>query len=373
MSPTHKETNAHIAKIERNLLAIDSSGAEAGKPQTIAARMAALKIPAVSLAVFADGEIIWARAYGVSDHNTDQPANTHTLFQAASISKPLTATAVFRLIENGKLTLAEDVNAKLQSWHIPENEFTATEKITLRHILSHTAGLSVSGFGGYAIDSPLPTVPQILDGTPPANSAPVRVESTPGEKESYSGGGYTILQQLLEDVSGRPFAALMNDLVLEPAGMKESTFAQPLPETWAAHAASGYDENGLPIPGRYHIYPELAAAGLWTTPTDIARFMLSIGRSYWGEAPGLLQQQTAQTMLTKTPPGSGLGFGLSGEGDAFRYRHSGGNAGFVCYAVAFTSRGSGAVIMTNANAGYGFIQELTQAIAREYGWPPLWL
>ncbi|GAB3696722.1 hypothetical protein GCM10027592_20190 [Spirosoma flavus] len=333
--------------------------------------MKALNVPGVSIAVFENGKISWAKAYGVSDKSQTKPVTTATLFQAASISKPVTSVATFRLIEQKLLSLDEDVNVKLRRWKVPVSPFTEQEKVTIRRIVSHTAGLSVHGFAGYTPSDKLPTVTQILDGIPPANSAPIRVNVLPGEKEMYSGGGFTVLQTLLEDVTGKPFSALLDELVLKPIGMNQSTFSLPLPGNKATRAAKGYDGVGNMVDGGYHLYPELAAAGLWTTPSDLARFMLNVSNSYQADK-GILKQETARQMLTKIPGAGGLGFGVDGSGETLRFRHSGGNAGFSCYAVAFAQTGRGVVVMTNSDNGTPLIHELVRAIAREYTWGPMW-
>ncbi len=335
--------------------------------------MAALKVPGLSIAVFDSGRIVWARGYGVKDQNTGTVVNTATMFQTASISKPVTSVGMFRLVEQGRISLDQDVNAQLQSWAVPNNRFTQVEKVTPRRIVTHMSGFNVHGFLGYRLGDALPTVQQILNGEPPANSPLVRVDTIPGAQESYSGGGFVVLQLLMQEKSGRSFDSLLTDLVLKPAGMAHSTFAQPLPAKLLGRAATGYDDTGVSIPGKYHVYPELAPAGLWSTPSDLARFMLAVGRSYRGESGGLLEQTSARTMLTKVSGGSGQGFGQSGEGNAFRYRHSGGNAGFTCYAVAFAGIGRGMVVMTNSDAGSQLIRELTRTVAREYGWPRMWV
>ena len=363
--------NARIQRVEQDLRVIDDTGHTGGPAQSIAQRMAALRVPGVTVAVFEEGRILWARGYGVRDVETQAPVDADTLFQAASISKPVSSAGLFRLVERGDLTLDENVNDQLRSWTLPDNTFTAVEKVTPRRIITHMAGLTGHGFAGYAQGETLPTAAQILDGAPPANSPPVRVDTRPGSVKRYSGGGFTVLQVLMEDVSGRAFADLMQTLVLQPAGMADSTFAQPLPAERTARAASGHDRNRVPVPGRYHNYPELAAAGLWTTASDLARFMLAVGASYRGESAGILDQASARTMLTKVPGGSGQGFVLAGDGEALRYEHSGGNAGFICHAVAFASSGRGVVVMTNSDAGVALTQEITLAVAREYGWPML--
>lgn len=364
---------ARIARVEQGLMPIDAQRRDQGPPQSIAARMAALGVPGLSVAVFDNGRLLWARGYGMRDTATHAPVETSTLFQAASISKPVTSAALFKLVERGQVALDTDVNAQLRSWTLPGNGFTVVEKVTPRRIITHMAGLTVHGFAGYAQGEPLPRVEQILDGVAPANSQPVRVDLVPGTQERYSGGGFTVLQLLMQDATGQPFAQLMQALMLEPAGMAHSSFAQPLPARLRGQAATGYDRQGTAVPGRFHVYPELAAAGLWSTPSDLGNFMLGIGRAYRGEPGGVLSQASARAMLTKVPGGSGQGFGLSGEGEAFRYRHNGGNAGFSCYAVAFADRGRAVVLMTNSDNGDVLMHEVARAISREYGWPPLWV
>jgi len=273
------ETNARIARIENDIITIDAAGADSGIAQSLLSRMASLKVPGLSVAVFDSGRIVWARGYGVVDQNTVAVVDTATLFQAASISKPVTSVGMFRLVEQGRLSLDENVNARLQSWAVPESRFTRIEKITPRRIVTHMSGLNVHGFLGYRSDDTLPTLQQVLNGEPPANSPPVRVDTIPGAREVYSGGGFVVLQLLMEEVSGQSFSALLADLVLTPAGMGHSTFAQPLPNELVGRAATGHDETGAPIAGRYHVHPELAAAGLWATPSDLAGFMLSVGQS----------------------------------------------------------------------------------------------
>jgi CubicO group peptidase (beta-lactamase class C family) len=373
IAPSQPPEAVRIARIEDDLRVIDERGEDTSQRHSIAERMQTLGVPGLSVTVFDGGRIIWSRGYGVRDRSVGDLVNERTLFQAASISKPVTSAALFRMIEEGRLALDEDVNVRLRSWKLPDSEFTRTQKVTPRRIVSHMAGLTVHGFAGYVAGAPLPTVPQILDGLPPANSPPVRVTAPPGARESYSGGGFTVLQLLMQDVAGRPFRDLLNDLVLRPLSMTRSTLAQPLPPQLAEGAATGYQADGTPIVGRFHVYPELAAAGLWTTPSDLARFMLAIGRSYRGEVGSFFRRETATLMLTKIPDAGGLGFGLSGEGRARRYRHNGGNAGFTCYAVAFTDTGRGVVLMTNSDGGDTLMREFARAIAREYAWPYMWV
>jgi len=360
--------DAKIKRIEAGLLPAVHIKGRPVETFSLAERMAFHKVPAVSVAVIKDFKVEWARAYGFRDIEEKSPATVETLFQAASISKPVAAAAALHFVEKGLLNLDEDVNLKLKSWKIPGNEFTAKQQVTLREILSHSAGLTVHGFPGYPTGQPVATLLQVLDGQKPANTAPIRVDVLPGSLWRYSGGGYTVMQQLLIDVLGRPFPDIMRETVLAPAGMAQSTYEQPLPESLLARAAVGYGPNGKPVGGRRHVYPEMAAAGLWTTPADLCRFAIEIMNAYGGRSDNVISQDMAKAMLTVQKAPSGLGFMLQGEGRDFRFSHSGGNAGFICDLVAFPARGIGLAIMTNADGG-ALISELERAIAAEYGLP----
>ncbi len=321
---------------------------EAETRWTVEERQKHYKTPAISVAVMRGGEIEWAHAWG---------ATPETLFQAASISKPVAAAVALRLVADGKLSLDDDVNAKLKSWKVPENSFG--KPVTLRRLLSHTAGLTVHGFPGYAAAAEVPTLVQVLEGTKPANTAPVRVDIEPGSKWRYSGGGYEVMQLLVEDVTGKPFAQVAKALVLDAAGMKSSTYQQPLPPALHAKAAVAHGLDGSPIAGRWHTYPEQAAAGLWTTSSDLARFLLAV------RANKLLPEKLTNEMLTPVLDKYGLGFGIEGT----QFSHGGANAGYRCQAVAFRDTGNGAVVMTNSDAGATLAGEVLRAISAEYGWP----
>jgi CubicO group peptidase (beta-lactamase class C family) len=310
----------------------------------------------VGVAVIDDWKVEWARGYGA--------AKKDTLFQAASISKPVTAMAVMRLVEEEQLDLDQDVNEKLAGWKIAENEHTKKEKVTLRRLLSHSAGLTVHGFPGYPPGEPVPTLVQVLDGKEPANTDPVRVDLAPGSQWRYSGGGYCAIQQLLVDVTGKEFPALMREMVLDPLGMKDSTYQQPLPENLEKRAATGLLITGIPVKGKWHTYPEMAAAGLWTTPEDLARFVVELLK------PGrVLSKETTRKMLTVVKGGYGLGISVQGKDKSLLISHGGNNAGYSCFLVGFTKTGQGAVVMTNSDAGNPLIQEILQRLAKEYGWP----
>lgn len=336
---------------------------------TLAERMANYQVPGVGIAVIDGGRVAWARGFGVKQAGTTDSVTPATLFQAASISKPVAQTAMLRLVERGTLDLDADVNRYLTSWKVPENRFTATEKVTLRRLASHSAGLTVHGFPGYRTTDSVPTTVQVLNGAKPANTRAVVVDTTPGAIGRYSGGGTTVTQLVLGDVTGKPFPALMRELVLGPAGMTQSTYEQPLPASRAAEAARAHNRAGAVLPGGWHVYPEMAAAGLWTTPTDLARWALAIADARAGRSSALLQQATARQMVTEVKNGFGIGPSVGGTGTAFRFGHGGANAGFHSELVYYPELGVGAAVMTNGDGGPLLIREVMYAIASEYGWP----
>lgn len=362
-----RDIQAHIQRIESQLLPAVLVADEPVPLRTLAERVEHYRVPAVSIAVINNGELEWARAYGLADVEEARPATTRTLFQAASISKPVAALAALKLVEDGMLDLDESVNEKLESWKLPENQYTAVEPVTLRRLLTHTAGTTVHGFPGYATDETVPTTIEVLDGE--GNTDPIRVDTVPGGIWRYSGGGYTIAQLLVHDVAGRPFPVIMRETVLEPIGMSESTYEQPLPESRREQAASGYRSDGTRVEGKWHTYPEMAAAGLWTTPTDLARYAIEIQKAYAGEPGGVLSSDMARQMLEPGMNDWGLGPGIGLDGKAFR--HGGSNAGFRCQFIAFIEGGKGAVVMTNSDSGGDLVREILYTIADEYDWPEL--
>jgi CubicO group peptidase (beta-lactamase class C family) len=358
---------AAMARVESGLLPPVLVTGE--KAWTLAERMAHHRVPGLSLAVIDGFEVVWEKGYGVTEVSTTTPVTAATLFQAASISKPVTAAAVLRLVEQGKLSLDEDVNTRLRSWKLPENEHTREEKVTLAHLMSHSGGTTVHGFPGYAPGDPLPTLVDVLEGRTPANTAPIRVDKAPGGAFRYSGGGTTIVQQLIQDTTGVAFPQLMRETVLGPAGMSHSTFEQPLGADRLASATAGHRADGRPVAGKRHVYPEMAAAGLWTTAGDLARFAAAIQRSAAGRPGALLSRDSARRMMTKVTDVTAIGFFIDASGRDGYFEHGGGNEGFVCLLLAHEERGQGAVVMTNSETSGALIFEILRAVAREYSWP----
>ena len=357
-----------IEKIENGLLPAVVFGGDDSPGQNIHELMERHSVPGISIAVINNGRIEWARAYGVKEEN-GEAADTDTLFLAGQISQAVTAIGALRLVEAGYLDLDEDVNNRLTSWQIPENEFTTTEKVTLRRILSHTSGLSVPYTRGYAADEEIPNLLQVLDGEEPANNEPIRVTSVPGSVERYSIGGYIVVQQLITDITGESYSEFISENVLSPLVMELSYCIQPLPGNLAANAATGHNETGETVRGRWRIYPELAAAGLWTTPTDLGRLSVEIQRAYAGEPNTILSQDTAEQILTLQNDNYGLGFALGGEGEWRNFSLEGHGNNYLSELFAYVSQGMGAVVMTNATGGEWIKHQILRAIAAEYDWP----
>jgi CubicO group peptidase (beta-lactamase class C family) len=361
-----QDVETRIRRVENGILGAVQIKDRPMRIYSIGERMEHYGVPGLALAVVNNGRVEWARGYGVAESGTDKKVTAATLFQAASISKPLAALAALKLVDQNKLTLDEPVNRWLRSWLIPPHEWTDEESVSLRRILTHSAGLTVHGFPGYASHETVPDLIQVLNGE--GNTDPIRVDIKPGLRFRYSGGGYTILQLLLEDVSGKPFPVLLRNEILLPLGMRESAYDQPLSPGRAGQAATGYRTNGLPVTGKYHTYPEMAAAGLWTTPADLCRYVIDVQRSLSGKWNPVISKQMTEAMLKPGKNGWGLGPAIQGKEETLRFSHGGGNEGFRCHVVGYAHTGQGAAVMTNSDNGGQILQEILLGIAREYEW-----
>ncbi len=362
------ETQQHIKDVEAGLLpsVVIKGGPHPG--HSLSERMAALHVNGVSIAVIHHGAIEWAQGFGVMSVG-GAPVNADTLFQAGSISKPLAAMAALHLVQEGKLSFDADVNSELTNWKLPDAAVAGGKPVTLRELLTHTGGTTVHGFPGYATDATVPTLVQVLNGEKPANTAAIRIEAAPGSKWNYSGGGYTIMQQMVVDVTKEPYPKFLHDTVLMPIGMTHSTYEQPLPAEMRAMAATPYDGDGKPIAGGAHTYPEMAAAGLWTTPSDLARYLIEVQRSLKGEANHVLTQKMTKEMLTPGMGEYGLGLAIGGSAANPYFGHGGVNAGFESLMWAYEQEGEGAVVMTSAQGGSRLADEVMRSIAAVYHWP----
>jgi CubicO group peptidase (beta-lactamase class C family) len=339
-------------------------------PLTLVQLMAKYHVPGISVAVIKDFRILWAKGYGTADVVSSTPVDSDTIFQAASISKPVAAMAVLKTVQDGRFTLDTDINAILTSWKLPTDGFTADGPVTPRALLSHTSGLDDGfGFPGYAPGAPLPTLVQILNGQQPSNTGPVRMARPPFSGMKYSGGGVMLMQLAMIDTLKKPFPKIMDQLVLEPLGMAHSRYEQPLTPDHDRHAARGHDREGKARDAKWHVYPELEAAGLWTTPSDLATFLIEVQQSIRGRSNRVLSQKIAEEMTSPVGVGDyAVGLGIGKQGEGWYISHSGGNWGFICDMRAHKLKGYGVAIMTNADSGGPVVRELENRVATVYHW-----
>ena len=337
---------------------------------TLTELMERFNVPGVSVAVISDFEVHWAKGYGTADVESGAPVDTETMFQAASISKPVAAMAVLRAVQDGLFTLDDDINDILTSWELDGGEFTRDRPVTPRGLTSHTSGLGDGfGFPGYDPSDPLPTIVQIFEGQEPSNVRALFMERPPMTLMEYSGGGVTLMQQALADARGRPFEAIMQDEVLGPIGMTRSSFQQPISPEHDRNAARAHSGEGTSKGAKWHVYPEMAAAGLWTTPTDLARFALEVQRSAIGESNRVLSRTTVQEMLSPVGVGNfAVGFSVSRIGQGWYFSHGGSNWGFRATLLAHKVKGYGLAIMTNADQGGAVMAEISRRIQMAYEW-----
>ena len=352
-----------VEEIEHGLLIV-RPGATIASRLDLRDALAALNITSVSVALIDGGMLAWTHVWGA--------ASEQTLYQAASLSKLVTAVAALRLVDLGRLKLDRNVNEDLVGWHVPENTLTAEHPVTLRGLLSMTAGISVPGYVGYEPGASLPTLEQILDGVTPANSLPVRVDSIPGTRYAYSGGGYEIVQALIESKYSGSFHRALQELVFLPSGMSSSIFAQPLPPALRGRAARGHYADGRELVGGWRIVPELAAGGLWSTPTDLARLLIEIGRAYRGEPRQVISHAVAVDMLTPQNSGPyGLGGAIGGSDESLVLMKRGQNVGYQGYMLIFPRTGQGIVVMTDSDNGTQLASAIVGRAAAVYHWPAL--
>jgi CubicO group peptidase (beta-lactamase class C family) len=332
--------------------------------------MELLGVRGVSIAVIHDFKIHWAKAYGVADAVTGALVDTETLFQAASMSKPVAAMGVLRAVQDQKFSLDADVNAILKSWKIPKSEWT----VTPRSLLSHTSGADDGfGFPGYMPNTVLPTVVQILNGDKPSNTGPVLFARPPGSFFKYSGGGVTIMQLAMTDVYQKPYPELLQELVLKPIGMSRSGYDQPLSPERDKNAARAHNATGQAMSAKWHVYPELAAAGLWTTPTDLAKFAIEIQLSLQGKSNKVLSPDMVRQMIAPVGVGSfAVGLSIEKRGEGWYFSHGGSNWGFRGQFIAHVSKGYGVAIMTNGDRGGTLVDELVARVASAYNWDSLY-
>lgn len=360
-----KEVEEKIKQVENNLAGRVKVN---GKGYTILERMAYYKIKGLSVAVVDNYKVVWAKGYGWADETEKRPVTTETLFEPGSISKSLNAVGVLKLVQDKKLDLHTDINTYLKSWKFPYDSVSKNKKITLAHLLSHSAGLTVHGFRGYDRNEKIPTLPQVLDGKKPANSPAVRSEFEPGLKFQYSGGGTTISQLILTDVTGQAYDQFMYETVLKPMGMGNSFYSQPPHNNKLKLVATGYRMDGSEVEHKFHVYPEQGAAGLWMTPGDLCNYIIETQLAYEGRSSKVLSPEMTKLRLTPYVDKSvGLGVFIEERGTAKYFQHSAGNEGFRGQYYGSMEGGKGVAIFVNSDNG-GVIPELINSVAEVYGW-----
>lgn len=366
------EVEEKITRVENSL----SGWLKTGKSDTwtLEERMKKYNINGVSIAVIHDYKIEWARGYGYADLSEKRPVTDKTLFQAASISKSLNSVGVMRLVQDGKLDLDTDINKYLLTWKFPYDSKTGKNYITLRQLLSHTAALTVHGFPGYEQGKKLPSLPEILDGKAPANTEAVRSYSEPGKEVRYSGGGTTVSQLIIMDVTKEPYAEFMQKKVLNPLGMTSSSYMQPPPSGKRPSLATGYKADGKEVKGKYHVYPEQAAAGLWTNPADLCRYIIETQLAFKGESSKVLSPELTKMRVTPVREDAGLGTFINSRvtGSSKYFNHNGGNEGFTCTSIGSLNEGNGIVVMVNSDNG-AIIEEIVNSVATVYNWKDYYL
>ncbi len=372
------EIEERISTVENGLSPVVTIAGSERQFSNILSRMADLGIPGCSISVIESGQISWSKSYGVKQSGSDEPITVHTLFQAGSISKPITALGALMLVEQGKLDLDKPVNDYLKAWRgerkidwiIPENELAKKTPVTLRMLLSHRAGLTVAGFPGYEAGQSLPSIVQVLKGEPPAKTPPVIIDTEPGTKTRYSGGGTMIVQLLIEQIAAtenKTFVLWMKENVLDRLGMEYSTFEQRSAEYTIAYSHRG--DSGI-VPGGAIMYVESAAAGLWTTTSDLAKAVIAIQESMQGK-PSLLSCSMTKEMLKRQYEDGeyGLGPSISNLNGVLAFEHPGSGDGFAAHWYGHVDGSYGFVVMTNAYSGRSLIPEVIIAVQRAYGLP----
>jgi CubicO group peptidase (beta-lactamase class C family) len=360
---------ARISRVENGITRDAPLWSQDTQHVSIRERMAYYKTPGLSLALINDGRIEWARGYGLLEADRSTPVTPETIFQVCSISKHVAMAGVLRLVQDGRIDLDEDINHYLTSWHLPANG-DWQPRVSVRQLLAHTAGLTQNWYRGFGPGDPLPTLLDVLEGRPPANTPPIRAVLLPGSQFRYSGSHYSVLQQLLIDLTGAPFPDLMRELVFQPLNMRNSSYDQSYPHSRPEHTAVGHYIGGEPVYGKWRVLPEMAGAGLWTSASDLALLAIEIQRAHTSQPSSLLTKPVVDQALTsQVADHFGLGTQLEGVGATRRFGHGGDNIGYKCLTTAYMEHGQGAVVLTNGDDGYWVALDVLRALASEYDWP----
>ena len=371
-SCTGEKNKTYPADIEEKIKQVENNLGgwvliEGDEPGNLAERMRQNNVKGLCIAVVNDYKIEWVRGYGWADEAEQRPVTASTLFQAASISKSLNGVGIMLLVQEKKIDLHTDINEYLKTWKFPYDSISGNKPVTVGALLSHTAGLTIHGFPGYEQGDTLPTLPEILDGIKPANTEAVRSMTAPDTFAIYSGGGVTISQLIATDVTNEPYDLFMQEKVLDPMGMSSSFYTQPPPASKKRLLATGYKVDGSEVAGKYHIYPEQAAAGLWTNPEDLCRYIIETQLSWEGKSSKILTPEFTRLRLTPVIDEAAYGVFVSKKEGATYFSHGGGNEGFTCLYTGDLEKGNGFAIMTNSDNG-SLLEEIANSIATVYGW-----
>ncbi|WP_282089144.1 serine hydrolase domain-containing protein [Aquimarina algiphila] len=360
-SDSISKMNIGIEKIENGLITTASINGKNGE-YNIYKRMEYYGVPGVSISVIDKDTFRIKKGYGLRNIEQKDSIDSNTIFQAASVSKPITCFAILKMVESNLVSLDVDVNSYLKNWKIDYSNYKDSTRVTLRQLLSHKSGLSVRGFQGYENKDSIPNLISILNGTSPSNNTPVKLKFQPGSDWSYSGGGYVVVQKIIEDVLQERYSDAMDSIVLKPLKM-DSSFFDPTFADKNKNVALGYNYDRSLVGSGWRFYPELAAAGLWTTPSDILKFIVAIGDSLNKKPNSLLTADSAKEMLD-------LGLFVDNKEEPTVFSFRGTNKGYRCEFIGFTKNGecNGAMVMTNSYAGRYLIQEILRSITRQYDW-----
>jgi CubicO group peptidase (beta-lactamase class C family) len=358
----------NVALVENGLLPATIIEGEPGF--ALADRMNLHKVPGVGIAVIEDAEIRWVRHYGVMNLDQRTVVDESTVFNVGSVSKSVTAAVILSLAEEGLIDLDAPVNDQLRSWRVPENEFTREAAVTPLRLMNHSGGVVFSPPYSYPAED-LPTLDQILDGLPPARSAPVHVDCVPGTRFQYSNAGFTVLRKLVEDVTGRSFEDVARERVFEPIGMSNSSFRAPLADADLQNAAMGHSGDGSPDADHRRWLAHTAAGGLWTTAAEYAAFVVELQRALRGEPGRILSRDSVELMVRPhDAPQYGLGVFQRGGGERARWvSHLGDGPGFVAGFSMDVIGGRGLVVVTNGYGGISLVREIGRAVATVEAWP----
>ncbi|HEY0661992.1 MAG TPA: serine hydrolase domain-containing protein [Lysobacter sp.] len=361
-------TQQSLAALEHGLRPVVLKAGEPLPAWSLRERMAHYHVPGVAIAILKNGEVVHAAGYGVREAGTHDAVDADTLFSVGSISKVAAAATSLRLVSQGRIDLDRDVNAYLKSWRIPSAPDIGNPVVTMRMLMSHTAGLNVHGFPDFQPGERLPTLIETLDGKSPAKNDAVRLKHEPGWVSDYSGGGVMVEQQVIEDVTGLPLEAVARTLVFDPIGMPRSTFENPLPAT-RGNIAKAHDEQGRPtaLPRGWETFPELAACGLWTSANELGAFVGALIKSYQGKGDFLPRAIATEMMTEVSPSPHGLGPRVEGAGTTRIFHHGGANDSYHAWIEGYLETGDGFVILTNGAQGYDLHREIRNALSDALG------